>query len=499
MRQDGLNGLRELFQDHPYLLTPNLAKVVGAVFVKLIDQDPSVRHTLHVFLSYLFPLVTPDHIRTFLPTIILHLSCGLTHISDRIQLDSLKVFRLLMKHYSILLPPHAPRILPLIVGLISRHEGAASSAKKTTKAKLRTSLASNPSSKFSRVASRVEIFTLLNQFLETIYVSMSDGNTVKQLSTSGNRAPVVDVCSCKVWKEKDGAAVQIHSNLCNFSTSIPHIMLLQYSGLECQSSDLSPHSTSPTSQNSTTGEGLGAECSVFPDDSSFLDFAQSLISLLLECWVECAPSQLLAPQSPASSIPVDILTLMEVIIGLLCMVFKLATRVKSTDTVTTSATLQEAAPTSVVETLSLKYTASLTKHFMVYFPFFSVGPSTSFSTSQGLTMNLILCQIMALLSTSHDSSSERALQSVCAFYGTLGQKAKLIASSNLALVWCRSITETIPSLLTSLESRQLDEDQKKLLGGIWAFYNASHPQSSAKKTMIQCFRDLQDKYSAKCV
>ena len=345
MRQDGLNGLRELFQDHPYLLIPNLAKVVGAVFVKLIDQDPSVRHTLHVFLSYLFPLVSPDHIRTFLPTIILHLSCGLTHISDRIQLDALKVFGLLMKHYSTLLPPHAPRILPLIVGLISRHEGAASSVKKTTKAKLRTSLASNPSSKLSRVSSRVEVFTLLNQFLETIYDSMPDHATLKQqLGTPGNSAPVVDVCSRKVWIERDGTTVQVHSNLCNFSTTIPRMMLLQHHGLKCQPSSLTTHSSSLIVQATTAGERLGSEGNVFPDDSSFLNFAQGLIALLLECWVECAPSRLLAPQSPASSIPADVLTLMEVIIGLLCMILKLATRVKSSDTATTSATPQEPPP-----------------------------------------------------------------------------------------------------------------------------------------------------------
>ena len=489
MRQDGLNGLRDLFQEHPHLLIPNLTKLVAAIFSRITDQEASVRHALHTLLSYLFPLVCPDHIFTFLPTIIVHLSCGLTHINDRIQVDSLKVFSLLLKRYSSLLPPHAPRLLPLLLDLVSRHSGATSSGKKTYKGKV--SLASNPGSKLSKVSSRIEVFTLLNSFLEIIYKSLSGDHATSSQPVC--KAPVVDLCNRKVWVEKDETVVAVHSNFCDLSTPIPQVMLLQNIGLMYHFNSMS-ESSSPQSQRLAVSRGSSGSTGKLLKDN-FLGFSEGLISLLLECWVECAPSQLFSSHSSTPQVPENILSLMERIISLVCMVLKLSTKVTVSEDSTEITPHGESI--SVLDALSSKFTTSFLKHFMVYFPFFGAESRAHTGTSRGFAMNLTAAKIVALLSSAQCQSMQQSLKSICAYYLTLGHKKKIIKSSQLAVVCSNSIAESAPQLLDTLERQNLHENQREMLDGIWAFYNTCHPQSSAKKILLQCFKKLHEKYSTK--
>ena len=487
MRQDGLNGLRDLFQEHPHLLIPNLTKLVAAIFSRITDQEASVRHALHTLLGFLFPLVSPDHIFMFLPTIVIHLSCGLTHINDRIQVDSLKVFNLLLKHYSSLLPPHAPRLLPLLLGLVSRYSGETSFGKKTSKGK--ASLASNPGSKLSKVSSRIEVFTLLNHFLETLYKSLCVDHATSSQPIC--KAPVVDLCNRKVWVEKDEAVVAVNSNFCDLSTPIPQVMLLQNVGLMYHFSSTSEASSPQPQMFAVSGGSSGSTGEL---KENFLGFSEGLISLLLECWVECAPSQLFPSHSSTSVVPENILSLMELIISLFCMVLKLSTKVSVTEDSTEVS--PQGKSISVLDTLSSKFTTSFLKHFLVYFPFFGTESGACTGASRGLAMNLTAAQIVAFLSSTQCQSMQQSLKSICAYYLTLGHKTKIIKSSQLAVVCSNIIAESTPQLLDTLESQKLHEDQVKMLDGIWTFYNACHPQSSAKKILLQCFKKLREKYSA---
>ena len=485
MRCDGLTGLRELFQDHPHLLIPNLAKVIDGVLGRMIDPDGSVRHALYTFLSFVFSVVSPNHIRTHFSSVIVHVSCGLTHISDRIQLDSLKVFSLLMKHYPSLLPPHAQHLLPLIVGLISRHQ-CADSARKASKSKAVASLAHDPRSKMSKVSSRVEVFNLLCHFLEALIESVYASSESVQLSNPGSSPPIVDVRSQRVLVERDGELLPAHSSLCSFSASVPHVMPLQQQGLAYQLSASPVEATAIPSPVSSFSQIKTSSRVVFPDGSKFIDFAQSLISLLIECWVECAPSQLLS-KSEAMSIPKDTLTLMDTIIRLLCLVLKLAAHVNVSDSATHSSAL-DAPSVSALGALSEKYATSFLKHFMVYFP---LRTSSSVNVAQYEKMNLVLCHITTLLSRPEDDSVQKALQSVCLLYSTFGQAVKSTTSSQLALECSKIIAETLPRLVGALDTHKLpDSDLQCVVNGLWAFYNACHLQSSAKRTLIQCFRSL---------
>ena len=497
MRCDGLTGLRELFQDHPRLLAPHLSKLMEGVLGRIIDSDASVRHALHTFLGFLFSSVSSHCIHTHFSSIVVHVSCGLTHISDRVQLDSLKIFGLLVNHYPTLLPPHAQHLLSLIVGLISRHSCAILSRKATT-SKVQASLAHDPRSKLSKVSSRIEVFTLLSRFLETLFEYV--GSTRKALSAHisdpESSPPIVDVQSQSVLVERDGEMLPACSKLCDFSTSVPHVMLLQQQGLPYQLG-ISPNVGDIASSTGSQSSLINASSeSVFPDVSKFVGFSESLISLLLECWVECGPAQLSSSNSEVMNVPKNSLILMETIINLLCLVLKLAALVSTSDFDAQSTENGSIPSVVAVNVLSEKYAASFLKHFMMYFPLHC--PVTSANFPQYMRMNLTLCQIMTLLSKSDHCSDQKALQSVCTFYSTLGQLVNPVLSSQSALEYSKIISETLPDLLASVDKHQMsDSDLQHVMNGLSAFYSWCHLQSSAKRSLIQCFRNLLDSFSTR--
>ena len=485
MRSDGLAGLRELFQDHPHTLTPNLAKLMESVLGRIIDGDASVRHSLYTFLSFLFSTVPSNHIRTHFSSVVVHVSCGLTHISDRIQFDSLKIFRLLMNHYPTLLPPHAQHLLPLIVGLVSRHSCAVVSHK-ATKGKARASLAHDPHSKLSKWSSRIDVFGLLSRFLETLYECVRSSRKRSSIRSSNPEYPplVVDVQNQRVVVEQDGDLLPAHSTLCNFSSSIPHVMPLQRQGLPHQLAVSGATHSSPSSRSSSIHVNTD---SIFPDVSKFVEFSESLIALLLECWVECAPVQ--------GHVPKNTLTLMETIISLLCLILKLAVHIHTRDFAAKSTDHTQftdqggETPITAINVLTEKYASAFMKHFMTHFPLHCTVTSTNFV--QYVKMNLILCQITTLLSQCELPSLLKALQSVCTFYGTLGHLVDPSISSQSALECSGIISDTLSDLLVAVDRHGLPgADLRCVVNGLSTFYDGCHPQSSAKRTLIQCFRDL---------
>ena len=480
MRSDGLNGLRELFQDHPHLLVPNLAKLVGPVFSKLLDTDPSVRHSLRTLLSTMCTLVTPHHIHTHFSSIVAHLSCSLTHINDKIQLDSLKTFRILLDRYPSLLPAHAQHLLPLIASLISRHRGTM--AGRGAGEKKQVSLVHDPHSKLSKWTSRIDVFTLLSQYLETIMeCAASSGRELASLSSDHTSTPVtVDLEGKRVVVERAGEFVQVESRFCNFSGSIPCVMPLQEQGV--------PYKFEFTS---TQAVALQSSTSAFSDVSKLVEFSETLLSLLLDCWLECGPHR-----SPRTS--KDALVLTEAVVHLLYLTLKLAVFV---DLSRPTANLQRAEKSmAALDSLKEKYSVSFLKHFMPSFPLRRTSSSSSAQIAQHLKMNLSLCHIATLLSGCSECSYESTVKSVCSFYGSLATVSanQQSLSSQLVLESSRIVSDTLPDLLAAVDGYCLPEASvDSLLGGVNGFYQSCHPQSSAKKCLIECFHRLLKASSVK--
>ncbi|CAI8001621.1 Testis-expressed protein 10 [Geodia barretti] len=487
MRSDGLTGLRELFQDHPHLLVPNLAKLVGPVLGRLIDSDPTVRHSLRTLLGTLFAGVTPHHVQPHFPSIVAHLSCGLTHISDRVQLDSLKVFRLLLDQYPSLLPPHAQHLLPLLSGLISRQRsGSASvSSGRGGGGGKQVGLAHDPRSKLSKWSSRIDVFNLLSRFLESL---LEYGNR-SELSDSRGAPTIVDLESRRVVVQKSGEFVAVESSFCDFSGPVPCVMPLQGQGLPYKFAESLSTSdgvvTSPTMVATSSALSLRGSNVVFSDVSKFLEFSESLFSIILECWVECASLQ--------SQGLKDSLVLMETIVHLLSLTLKLSLCV-GLPGASVGLPLCETTPqsTTAIDVLREKHSANFSKHFLANFPLPRSSPSNN-QFVQYLKMNLSLCHITSIFLSRDGNLSCQALQTVYSYYASLSRvtSAQKSISSQLMLEYSRIITDTLPQLLAVVEELSLPEScLDSLLRGVGSFYHSCHSQSSAKRCLIQCFHGL---------
>lgn len=410
------------------------------------------------------------------------MSCGLTHINDQVQLCSLKVFDLTLEHYPRLLVPLAHDLLPLLTGLISRQKAALVASKKKTKVELgTTALASNPSSKLSHQASRLQIFSQLCRFMQALLKHLEGcSGAVSAGSPAVFQAPMVDVTGRRVLVNRNGILEPTLTAFADFSHPIPHVAVIKTHGMQIppdafQSIDTTCHSL-----------GSSLPTHFLQNQVQFLEFVQSLISLLLECWIECSPSDLLNPVA-AKSVKAETLNLMGVILNLLCLTLKLVFQVNQINSGHT-----------LMETLSERYFTDFQKHFMAYFPLFDFKSRKHHK----FTLNFAVCQIMLLLlsatPTDCDRHSVRAsltVSSISSFLTTLEKNATVVASDAHVILSCvKSVVEMLPLLLPTLAAYQVPpESQEGVFKGIWSLYQACHIQSAAKRMLIQCFITLLEK------
>ena len=475
-------GLREIFQEHPVLLLPNLTKIVDHVLVVLVDQEAGVRHGLYVLLKLVFSSVAQEQLQPFFPVLVAHLTCGFTHIDDRVQLDSLKIFDLVLTCFPRLLVPHAQDFLPLLVWMIARQETLYSTSKKVGHET--SALTSNPNSKLSQQTSRLEIFTQLCKFLQILLetLEMSNGNSFGPVS-SHTQAPVVDLPNKKVFASRGRTLEPTSTAFCDLSSTIPHVAVLQTHGIVISETAFlnSPDlSGSPHQQCKTHSD-------IFPDRSKLLDFAKNLISLLLECWVECSPVKLFH----GGSLKQDTLSVMETILNLLSVLLKLISQIDQAQSASVQTWFQK--EPMLMAILCERFHTEFQRLFMAYFPFSNQLPSKQFCV-----MDFTVSQIMLLLfrSTScreNSSLFQKTVSAICDFYGNLEGNVKSITATSQTLTSCvRIMVEVLPCMFTSLYQVS-DDSQRKFFAGVWSVYSVCHPQSSAKQMLIQCFCDLHTK------
>ena len=475
VRHDALMGLREIFQEHPALLLPNLTKIVDHVLVVLVDQEAGVRHGLFVLLKLVFSSVTQEQLQPFFPVLVAHLTCGFTHIDDRVQLDSLKIFDLVLTCFPRLLAPCAQEFLPLLLGMIARQETLYSTSRKLDHETI--ALTSNPNSKLSRQTFRLEIFTQLCKFLQILLETLEVSNGSVGPISSHTQAPIVDFQNKEVLVSRAGTFEPTHSAFCDLSSTIPHVAVIQTHGIMISENAFLIGPDSSSSHQSHSG--------IFPDRNKFVEFAQNLISLLLECWVECSPVKLIH----GGALKQDTLSVMETILSLLSLLLKLIFRIDQIP----SASLQTESQKEpkLMAILCERFHAEFQRLFMAYFPF----SNFQLPSKQFCTMDFTVSQIMLLLfcTTSCRENStliQKTVSAVCDFYGNLEENMKSIAATSQALTLCVKImVDVLPHLFTSLHQVS-DDSQRKFFAGVLSVYSVCHPQSSAKQMLIQCFCDL---------
>ena len=483
IRSNSLNGLRTLFSSHPSSLLPCLGKLFHQLSPIFIDQDSSVRHSLLLLTKFLLSQVPSDHLAPFFPILMVSVKCGLTHITSTIQQDTLKIMDLLINHSAPLLRSHASEILPLYIPLMSCYCGFGAAQTKggssNHKSKTATNnmLKSTPSGSFSH---RLKVLDQLLRFLSLLCLPMEANDKVSTNLVSSSltlpSAPVLNMHQQLVWPSHEDFLLSINSkDMVDFLSSS-----LLFTCLD------------PSVQVTVQGHlKSSVSAPLFPSTEEFCDFCDRLIQLLLECWVEVAPSCLLNfsssiginKQQRPNRQPSDLL---ETVLQLLCVLLKLVCETDRKAELR-AFSLQSSSSTSLIMSLGEKHFTSFKTHFMTYFPLFE---DSGESSPVSLLMNMRLCYLMLAL-CSHTSSTISYTSIFSYLTVSLPRASAVLDSQQL-----QSYTAILISLLEMLYSqtnhirRGHEGEEKDLLRSVMLFFRSCHPQSSAKQAFLVYLEQL---------
>lgn len=120
VKQGALVGLRELLSGHPALVEQHTSAILSEVAALFTDKDGTVRAAAVRLLRFVAPCIPVERVAPFFPLLSAHLTCAMTHISEGIQEDALRVLDVLLEHYPGLLSQRHNVLLANFLELISQ-------------------------------------------------------------------------------------------------------------------------------------------------------------------------------------------------------------------------------------------------------------------------------------------------------------------------------------------------------------------------------------------
>lgn len=254
VRVEAVNGLKELFTTNPHLVQSHLSDILERLAELLTDKDSVVRQGAIRVFKFFLPLVSEKQISPFFPLLCAHLCCAMTHIYDDIQVDSLVVLDLLLDNYPRLMIYRSNQVLSNFIEQISRQQG---------QGQAKRSLSTDPNSATSSVKWRSSVLNRLQKFLSAILKFQEFTLDSTCVSDGHNPSPTCDVY------------------FTNFT--LDEVMSIQKFPVYIQEQWVTPgFILRPSMSKDVKLDVLGVK---------FPEFAKTLIPLLLECWVESAPSK----------------------------------------------------------------------------------------------------------------------------------------------------------------------------------------------------------------
>lgn len=131
------------------------------------DKDNVVRRTvIKSLLKLILPSVSEKQIMPFFPLVCAHLCFAMTHINDRIKVDSLLVLDQLLEHFPKLVISKSNQVLLNFIEQISRQHGMGESRSR--------SLSTDPDSETSSMQWRVSVLNRLQKCLEAVLLSCDE-------------------------------------------------------------------------------------------------------------------------------------------------------------------------------------------------------------------------------------------------------------------------------------------------------------------------------------
>jgi Rix1 complex component involved in 60S ribosome maturation. len=201
--------------------------------------------------------------------IVAHMCCGLTHINEGVQMDTLSILELVLDHFPTSLESFSHKILPSLTDLISKRENLESKSSHTSKGHRQgiSSLVSrdvsfNVEGKMSSLKARMKILSKLRKILSVLFAEM--------LKAKENYQENFEDKTIRV-KEGEQIFTRINSN-------------------QQKREDLTFEDWLEISNNTCNN-----------NNQYVVDFLDSVYPLLLNSWIEFEPGQLASGINDTSS------------------------------------------------------------------------------------------------------------------------------------------------------------------------------------------------------
>ncbi|XP_053423517.1 testis-expressed protein 10 isoform X2 [Nycticebus coucang] len=329
VKQSALLGLKDLLSQYPFIIDAHLSNILSEVTAVFTDKDANVRLAAVQLLQFLAPKIRAEQISPFFPLVSAHLSSAMTHITEGIQEDSLKVLDILLEQYPALITGRSSILLKNFVELISHQQLSKGLINRDRSQSWILSV--NPNRRLTSQQWRLKVLVRLSKFLQALADGSSRLRESEGLQEQKENPHATSNSIFINWKEhaNDQQHIQVYEN----GGSQPNVssqFRLRY----------------PVGGLNNVDEGLSST-------ESLKGFIEIIIPLLIECWIEAVPPQLAA--SVRNGVEREPLQVMQQILNIISLLWKLSKQHDETH--------------NLESWLRKNYLIDFKHHFMSHFPY----------------------------------------------------------------------------------------------------------------------------------
>ncbi|XP_019864051.1 PREDICTED: testis-expressed sequence 10 protein homolog isoform X2 [Amphimedon queenslandica] len=260
---DALNGLRELISTpSPVSLlqsdTASLRQLLKDLVPVFLNTDKSVHHSLFLFLKSMFQTTPTDLMAPYIEYLLTGVSASVTHIDLSVRFSGISLVDLFLEYYPCLLRQHISYLLPYYVSLLSQFSPSGGTQRSV------------------KVLDWTKKTVIINQLL-SLFKLLTDCSTAPQPTTNDKfESPLIDL-EKEVVEIGDG----FHVGMYDYFQSSALLLQLSQSAYSLTSSDSLVNNLSTT-----------------PSTVASTDIVSSLLTIIMEYWIETIPT-LSSPPPPS--------------------------------------------------------------------------------------------------------------------------------------------------------------------------------------------------------
>ncbi|XP_044796015.2 testis-expressed protein 10 isoform X2 [Bubalus bubalis] len=298
VKQSALLGLKDLLSQYPYIIDAHLSNILSEVTAVFTDKDANVRLAAVQLLQFLAPKIRAEQISPFFPLVSAHLSSAMTHITEGIQEDSLKVLDILLEQYPALITDRSSILLKNFVELISHQQPSKGLVNRDRSQSWILSV--NPNRRLTSQQWRLKVLVRLSKFLQALTDGSSRLRESEGLQEQKENPHATSNSIFINWKE--------HAN------DQQHIQVYENGGSQ-------PNVSSQFRLRYLVG-GLGTVDEGLSSTENLKGFIEIIIPLLIECWIEAVPPHPAA--SVGNGIEREPLQVMQQVLNIISLLWKLS-------------------------------------------------------------------------------------------------------------------------------------------------------------------------------